>query len=105
MNRPAILKKKAAKDVASVLKIIFLFYLFLIARLKQRYSIREIKRDLWNIRENYSSNAAIAKIYCRKRKALMNPLMILVKIIKLRWIHILSYDQMVSRKINNQTTR
>ncbi|MEH4577263.1 hypothetical protein POY27_27750, partial [Klebsiella pneumoniae] len=24
---------------------------------------------------------------------LMNPLMILVKIIKLRWIHILSYDQ------------
>ncbi|MGN3749103.1 hypothetical protein ACTFUJ_19625, partial [Proteus mirabilis] len=36
--------------------------------------------------------------------ALMNPLMILVKIIKLRWIHILSYDQMVSRKINNQTT-
>ncbi|EFC9605234.1 hypothetical protein E6D97_24510, partial [Escherichia coli] len=67
MNRPEILKKKAAKDVASVLKIIFLFYLFLIARLKQRYSIREIKRDLWNIRENYSSNAAIAKIYCRKR--------------------------------------
>ncbi|WP_237766860.1 hypothetical protein, partial [Enterobacter hormaechei] len=26
-------------------------------------------------------------------EALMNPLMILVKIIKLRWIHILSYDQ------------
>ncbi|WP_369427399.1 AEC family transporter [Providencia sp. PROV236] len=40
-----------------------------------------------------------------KRSVLMNPLMILVKIIKLRWIHILSYDQMVSRKINNQTTR
>lgn len=39
------------------------------------------------------------------RAVLMNPLMILVKIIKLRWIHILSYDQMVSRKINNQTTR
>ncbi|WP_244574707.1 recombinase family protein, partial [Escherichia coli] len=37
--------------------------------------------------------------------ALMNPLMIFIKIIKLRWIHILSYDQMVSRKINNQTTR
>ncbi|WP_236475182.1 hypothetical protein, partial [Escherichia coli] len=33
-------------------------------------------------------------------EVLMNPLMILVKIIKLRWIHILSYDQMVSRKIN-----
>ncbi len=30
-----------------------------------------------------------------QRYALMNPLMILVKIIKLRWIHILSYDQMV----------
>ncbi|MES9640154.1 hypothetical protein ABWF35_16270 [Escherichia coli] len=28
--------------------------------------------------------------------ALMNPLMILVKIIKLRWIHILSYDQIVA---------
>ncbi|MGT1842777.1 hypothetical protein SPM85_24765, partial [Enterobacter hormaechei subsp. xiangfangensis] len=35
----------------------------------------------------------------RESYALMNPLMILVKIIKLRWIHILSYDQMVSRKI------
>ncbi|WP_244570747.1 beta-eliminating lyase-related protein, partial [Escherichia coli] len=31
----------------------------------------------------------------RSYYALMNPLMILVKIIKLRWIHILSYDQMV----------
>ncbi|WP_425278789.1 putative RNA methyltransferase [Enterobacter hormaechei] len=41
----------------------------------------------------------------KRYSALMNPLMILVKIIKLRWIHILSYDQMVSRKINNQTTR
>ncbi|WP_220378107.1 hypothetical protein, partial [Klebsiella pneumoniae] len=36
----------------------------------------------------------------RAYSVLMNPLMILVKIIKLRWIHILSYDQMVSRKIN-----
>ena len=43
--------------------------------------------------------------YVNTTEALMNPLMILVKIIKLRWIHILSYDQMVSRKINNQTTR
>ncbi|WP_218708893.1 hypothetical protein, partial [Mammaliicoccus lentus] len=41
----------------------------------------------------------------QSRYALMNPLMILVKIIKLRWIHILSYDQMVSPKINNQTTK
>ncbi|WP_106359441.1 molybdopterin-dependent oxidoreductase Mo/Fe-S-binding subunit [Escherichia coli] len=31
----------------------------------------------------------------KKGEVLMNPLMILVKIIKLRWIHILSYDQMV----------
>ncbi|AZR17595.1 hypothetical protein DK245_004725 [Escherichia coli] len=47
-----------------------------------------------------------AKLRSLKRySVLMNPLMILVKIIKLRWIHILSYDQMVSRKINNQTTR
>ncbi|MCP3514980.1 hypothetical protein NLM67_20755, partial [Escherichia coli] len=30
----------------------------------------------------------------RRYTMLMNPLMILVKIIKLRWIHILSYDQM-----------
>ncbi|EHV81433.1 lipopolysaccharide core biosynthesis family protein [Escherichia coli DEC7B] len=44
-------------------------------------------------------------IVSEKGLRLMNPLMILVKIIKLRWIHILSYDQMVSRKINNQTTR
>ncbi|WP_284991494.1 DNA methyltransferase, partial [Escherichia coli] len=36
-------------------------------------------------------------LFCGHRLALMNPLMILVKIIKLRWIHILSYDQMVSR--------
>ncbi|MER2952093.1 hypothetical protein ABTW35_12855, partial [Morganella morganii] len=48
------------------------------------------------------TNIIINTGYCR---VLMNPLMILVKIIKLRWIHILSYDQMVSRKINNQTTR
>ncbi|MBJ6107252.1 hypothetical protein JGR76_23055 [Salmonella enterica subsp. enterica serovar Montevideo] len=41
----------------------------------------------------------------QRRSGLMNPLMIFIKIIKLRWIHILSYDQMVSRKINNQTTR
>ncbi|HIA2493497.1 TPA: fimbrial protein, partial [Escherichia coli] len=37
----------------------------------------------------------------KQGQALMNPLMIFIKIIKLRWIHILSYDQMVSRKINN----
>ncbi|MEC3741244.1 UPF0758 domain-containing protein, partial [Escherichia coli] len=47
----------------------------------------------------------IAELARRYYNVLMNPLMILVKIIKLRWIHILSYDQMVSRKINNQTTR
>ena len=41
----------------------------------------------------------------KEGSALMNPLMIFIKIIKLRWIHILSYDQMVSPKINNQTTK
>ncbi|WP_257394266.1 TetR/AcrR family transcriptional regulator, partial [Enterobacter hormaechei] len=50
-------------------------------------------------------NAGVAEGTLFRYFALMNPLMILVKIIKLRWIHILSYDQMVSRKINNQTTR
>ncbi len=53
-----------------------------------------------------AGTANAAEIYNKDgNKVLMNPLMILVKIIKLRWIHILSYDQMVSRKINNQTTR
>ena len=52
--------------------------------------------------KQYSNIVVIHKI---NGGVLMNPLMILVKIIKLRWIHILSYDQMVSRKINNQTTR
>ncbi|MEH4116703.1 acid resistance repetitive basic protein Asr, partial [Escherichia coli] len=43
-----------------------------------------------------TTKAAPAKTTHHKKqhKALMNPLMILVKIIKLRWIHILSYDQM-----------
>ncbi|MGV3048244.1 LysR family transcriptional regulator, partial [Acinetobacter baumannii] len=35
-----------------------------------------------------------ASVELEEYKVLMNPLMILVKIIKLRWIHILSYDQM-----------
>lgn len=39
------------------------------------------------------------------RYALRNPLMILRKIINLSWIHILSCDQMISPKNNNQTTR
>ncbi|MEK8343237.1 hypothetical protein P2O66_13685, partial [Escherichia coli] len=34
-----------------------------------------------------------ASRWYQRYRALMNPLMILVKIIKLRWIHILSYDQ------------
>ncbi|MEL4732683.1 hypothetical protein AAF121_01775, partial [Acinetobacter baumannii] len=54
---------------------------------------------------NGIGHIGINNVYYNGNKALMNPLMILVKIIKLRWIHILSYDQMVSRKINNQTTR
>ncbi|WP_252492353.1 alcohol dehydrogenase catalytic domain-containing protein, partial [Escherichia coli] len=55
--------------------------------------------------KNGQQVAVIPYVACQQCPALMNPLMILVKIIKLRWIHILSYDQMVSRKINNQTTR
>ncbi|MGN3391475.1 hypothetical protein, partial [Escherichia coli] len=65
----------------------------------------------WQFLEHYpaAQDCAYKFIVCEDkpgipRPALMNPLMILVKIIKLRWIHILSYDQMVSRKINNQTT-
>ncbi|MDF3573010.1 LysR substrate-binding domain-containing protein, partial [Enterobacter cloacae] len=57
------------------------------------------------IHEMESYHGMLACVIAGAGIALMNPLMILVKIIKLRWIHILSYDQMVSRKINNQTTR
>ncbi len=60
-------------------------------RARVEHPFRIIKRQFGFVKARY--------------KGLMNPLMILVKIIKLRWIHILSYDQMVSRKINNQTTR
>ncbi|WP_252344266.1 DeoR family transcriptional regulator, partial [Escherichia coli] len=59
------------------------------------------KNEISYALENYDTAQGIKKGH----STLMNPLMILVKIIKLRWIHILSYDQMVSRKINNQTTR
>ncbi len=63
-------------------------------------------QGFWQLKDNHemikiNSLSEIKKV----GNKLMNPLMILVKIIKLRWIHILSYDQMVSRKINNQTTR
>ncbi len=57
------------------------------------------------IAELFTNNALNLVIIFGSCAALMNPLMILVKIIKLRWIHILSYDQMVSPKINNQTTK
>ncbi|MCL7921105.1 hypothetical protein M8681_22300, partial [Escherichia coli] len=63
-------------------------------------SVITLAQNMSSLAEKFSTdNAGIAYLI------LMNPLMILVKIIKLRWIHILSYDQMVSRKINNQTTR
>ncbi|MGG5194723.1 hypothetical protein ACFMPF_20345, partial [Citrobacter sp. S5] len=42
-----------------------------------------------------SSTLTFPELFPNACLALMNPLMILVKIIKLRWIHILSYDQMV----------
>ncbi len=59
----------------------------------------------WYVSEQHEEEKLFKSIIDKLSLALMNPLMILVKIIKLRWIHILSYDQMVSRKINNQTTR
>ncbi|WP_249538048.1 IS1 family transposase, partial [Escherichia coli] len=77
----------------------------------QRYLCSHCRKT-WQLQFTYTASQpgthqkiidmAMNGVGCR---ALMNPLMILVKIIKLRWIHILSYDQMVSRKINNQTTR
>lgn len=60
---------------------------------------------LWTLLNKRGNSDTKERIALIQRFILMNPLMILVKIIKLRWIHILSYDQMVSRKINNQTTR
>ncbi|PDU54606.1 hypothetical protein A6V09_24170, partial [Escherichia coli] len=65
--------------------------------------MNRIYRVIWNC--TLQVFQACSELTRRAGKTLMNPLMILVKIIKLRWIHILSYDQMVSRKINNQTTR
>lgn len=65
----------------------------------------EILQDKKTVRVRLANIDAPEKKQPFGRWSLMNPLMILVKIIKLRWIHILSYDQMVSPKINNQTTR
>ncbi|WP_258962272.1 type II toxin-antitoxin system RelE/ParE family toxin, partial [Klebsiella pneumoniae] len=64
-----------------------------------------IFKTKWFAREASSHGISDDELYqaiqsALQGKVLMNPLMILVKIIKLRWIHILSYDQMVSRKIN-----
>ncbi len=64
--------------------------------------------EIWELSESNIGELELeyqAKFPGDPLSVLMNPLMILVKIIKLRWIHILSYDQMVSRKINNQTTK
>ncbi|MFN7080030.1 hypothetical protein, partial [Proteus mirabilis] len=48
-----------------------------------------------NLLLNNNDNIDLSNFSKEDYIALMNPLMILVKIIKLRWIHILSYDQMV----------
>ncbi|MFO4102920.1 hypothetical protein AAHD16_27655, partial [Escherichia coli] len=79
-------------------------------KLLNKYSyLHSINGSLIEAELDDVSVGEVCEIYAswqaNERIALMNPLMILVKIIKLRWIHILSYDQMVSRKINNQTTR
>lgn len=67
--------------------------------------MEEVAKMAWIARSINPQLNHIDSFLMNKHFMLMNPLMILVKIIKLRWIHILSYDQMVSRKINNQTTR
>ncbi len=68
--------------------------------------LRPLEREDLRYVHQLDNNASVMRYWFEEPyEALMNPLMILVKIIKLRWIHILSYDQMVSRKINNQTTR
>ncbi|MCH5784070.1 hypothetical protein MMA66_18080, partial [Salmonella enterica] len=61
-------------------------------QLKEVIRLRKaITRNLQLINE-YKNISATQKV--EANLVLMNPLMILVKIIKLRWIHILSYDQM-----------
>ncbi|TJB18816.1 hypothetical protein C9302_17625, partial [Escherichia coli] len=55
--------------------------------------MNRIYRVIWNC--TLQVFQACSELTRRAGKTLMNPLMILVKIIKLRWIHILSYDQMV----------
>ncbi|WP_220380873.1 hypothetical protein, partial [Klebsiella pneumoniae] len=65
-----------------------------------RSRLSALRADTARFKKGYLYTSAVAsKLGPCSRAALMNPLMILVKIIKLRWIHILSYDQMVSRKI------
>ncbi|MCH5778924.1 hypothetical protein MMA64_17145, partial [Salmonella enterica] len=60
-------------------------------QLKEVIRLRKaITRNLQLINE-YKNISATQKV--EANLVLMNPLMILVKIIKLRWIHILSYDQ------------
>ncbi|HAO0485669.1 TPA: hypothetical protein IG031_005160 [Escherichia coli] len=74
----------------------------LLASLRDWLKAQQLDAVLLSSRQNKQPHLGIST---GSGYVLMNPLMILVKIIKLRWIHILSYDQMVSRKINNQTTR
>ncbi|MGV3049837.1 biotin/lipoyl-binding protein, partial [Acinetobacter baumannii] len=53
----------------------------------------EVMELLINDNQFVKKGETLAVLDHRDYQALMNPLMILVKIIKLRWIHILSYDQ------------
>ncbi|MDM8819724.1 hypothetical protein QU873_28595, partial [Escherichia coli] len=50
--------------------------------------------DLWIESLAIQQLHTTANLPNMQRVVLMNPLMIFIKIIKLRWIHILSYDQM-----------
>ncbi|MDM9020803.1 hypothetical protein QU770_20440, partial [Escherichia coli] len=63
------------------------------------YSISRPQDVIDIVNKNSAINTSIGVIFIAlggilidAYQALMNPLMILVKIIKLRWIHILSYD-------------
>ncbi|MGM7200306.1 hypothetical protein ABOB21_24930, partial [Escherichia coli] len=93
--------EKSLATLFALLILAMLINRFLVWRLPERKGDEVTLR----IRTWWGIVICFSLVISGPRWVLMNPLMILVKIIKLRWIHILSYDQMVSRKINNQTTR
>ncbi|MEX9760136.1 hypothetical protein AB7X73_14420, partial [Providencia rettgeri] len=74
-------------------KVIFAFSLITFGAVSQAQVINNNNPLKYrHFKTDYTTMLELAN---KERLPLMNPLMILVKIIKLRWIHILSYDQMV----------